>query len=54
MRHLETKPPASPGEQLQAPQELLQKPEPPPAPLPFLETEPAVMPYVPSIFDIPL
>jgi hypothetical protein len=54
MRLLETKPTASPGEQLQPPEQQVQKPEPPPAPLPFLETEPAVMPYVPSIFDIPL
>jgi hypothetical protein len=29
-------------------------PSPLPAPRPFLETEPAVMPYVPTEFDIPL
>jgi hypothetical protein len=28
--------------------------EPPPAPPPFLETEPAVMPYAPTDFDLAL
>jgi hypothetical protein len=45
---------ASPGPQLQPPDPLVRRPEPPPAPLPFLETEPAVMPYVPTTFDLPL
>jgi hypothetical protein len=45
---------ASPGQQLQPPDPAGRRPEPPPAPLPFLETEPAVMPYAPTGFDLPL
>jgi|Kansoi300Nextera_1026150.scaffolds.fasta_scaffold78159_1 hypothetical protein len=43
---------ASPAQQ-QSP-DLVQVSEPPSAPQPFLETEPAVMPYVPTSFDLPL
>jgi hypothetical protein len=54
MRLLEPIQIASPGH-LQPPDQLVvQRPEPPPAPPPFLETEPAVMPYVPTTFDLPL
>jgi hypothetical protein len=54
MRLLETVPIASPGQQPQAPDPVVQGSEPLSAPQPFLETEPAVMPYVPTTFDLPL